>query len=126
MCGSSGKRPGIGVSLRRALARRCPNCGAAPLFRSYLRAVPACAVCGERFGHIRSDDAAPWLTILLTGHIVVPLAVMADGRFAWPEWLSLLVWPLVTLAVALAMLPIAKSLFIGAIWATGGPGSQPD
>jgi len=62
----------------RGLLGRCPCCGQGKLMRSYLKPVENCAVCGERFGQIRADDAAPWLTIILVGHIFLPLAFMVD------------------------------------------------
>jgi uncharacterized protein (DUF983 family) len=126
MSSAAPARPKLGLALRRALARQCPNCGSGKLFASYITPVAACGSCGEAYGHIRSDDAAPWLTILITGHIVVPLAVMIDGRVGWPDWASMVVWPGLTLVTALAVLPFAKATFIGMIWATKSPGSEPD
>jgi uncharacterized protein (DUF983 family) len=81
-------------------------------------------VCGEQLGHIRSDDAAPWLTILVVGHIVVPMALAFEMRTSWPDWVSMTVWPILALALAVVLLPRAKGLFVGLIWATGAPGSE--
>ncbi len=73
-------RPGLGIAIRRALLRRCLNCGEAGLSASYLKQVERCAVCGERYGHLRSDDAAPRLTILVVGRIVMPLLLAVETR----------------------------------------------
>lgn len=116
--------PPLGTVILRALSRRCPNCGQGPLFSGYLKQVDSCANCHEPYGHIRCDDAAPWLTILLVGHIVVPLAVMFDARFAWQTWLSMIIWPGLTLLLSLVLLPFAKAVFLAVIWATGAPGSE--
>ena len=35
-------------------------------------------------------------------------------------------WPALGLALAVALLPRAKGLFVGVIWATGAPGSESD
>ena len=64
------------LAARRAVLGRCPCCGEGKLFRAYLKQVDNCSVCGETFGHIRADDAAPWLTIILVGHIFVPLMLV--------------------------------------------------
>lgn len=117
-------RPGFWPILRRALQRRCPNCGQGKLFASYLKQVEHCAACGERYAHIRSDDAAPWLTILVVGHIVIPLVIFTEKRVSWPEWESMTVWPGLTLVLALLILPYSKAIFLSAIWATKGPGSE--
>jgi uncharacterized protein (DUF983 family) len=107
-----------------ALAGRYPNCGGGRLFASYLKQDDRCAVCGEPLGHIRSDDAAPWLTILVVGHVVVPITLAFEMRTSWPDWVSMTLWPILALALAVVVLPRAKGLFLGLIWSTGAPGSE--
>src|SRR3546814_3047339 len=68
-----GVGPGVGGAIWRGLRGRCPSCGEAKLFARFLKQVARCTLCEEPLGHLRSDDAAPWLTILVVGHIVVPL-----------------------------------------------------
>jgi len=72
------------ISLKTAAARalmgRCPCCGKGKLMKSYLKQVENCSVCGESFGQIRADDAAPWLTIILVGHVFLPFAFMVNVR----------------------------------------------
>ena len=62
----------------RGFLQRCPNCGKGHLFRAYLKQVDSCADCGEPFGHIRADDGPAWLTILITGHVVVGVALAVE------------------------------------------------
>ena len=117
-----------GVSLRavllRALRRKCPQCGVGRLLESYLRPVSECEACGERFGHIRSDDAAPWLTILIVGHIVGALILATETSTTLPDWVLVLLFPLVAVGLSLLVLPIAKSFFVAVIWFTRSPGSE--
>ncbi|SMF58753.1 Uncharacterized conserved protein, DUF983 family [Tistlia consotensis] len=119
-------RPRLGLAIRRGLLCRCPNCGRGRLLAGYLKQVEACSVCGEPFGHLRSDDAAPWLTILFVGHVTVPLALFVESHTDWPDWVSKTVWPGFALLLALFVLPRARCLFLSAIWATRGPGSEKD
>ena len=119
----SAERRDLRSAVTRALRGRCPNCGVGRLFRAYLKQVERCAACEERFGHIRADDAPPWLTILITGHLVVPLALMFEPHATWPTWMAMIAWPSLALALALLILPKAKALFIGVIWATRAIGS---
>lgn len=116
------------VDLRTAILRgallRCPKCGRGLLFRAYLKQVDRCAVCHEEYAHIRADDAPPWLTILIVGHIVVPLMFIVDNWFSWPIWVEMIVWPVAIVLLALAVLPRAKGVFIAVIWATRAPGSE--
>jgi uncharacterized protein (DUF983 family) len=124
--GAAASRPTLGLAIRRGLLCRCPNCGRTRLLAGYLRQVEACAACGEAYGHLRPDDAAPWLTILLVGHILVPIALLVEAERTWPDWISKTLWPLLALLLALLILPRARALFLSVIWATRGPGSERD
>ena len=108
----------------RGLMGRCPHCGQGKLMRGYLKQVEACAVCGEQFGHIRADDAAPWLTIIVVGHIFLPFAFMVDVDWM-PTWAVMLMWSAFFAAIALVILPRAKALFIAILWQTRAPGYKP-
>jgi uncharacterized protein (DUF983 family) len=108
----------------RGLLGRCPCCGEGKLMRSYLKQVEACAACGERLGHIRADDAAPWLTIILVGHVFLPFAFMVNVDWM-PIWAAMAMWSVCFAAIALAILPRAKALFIGVLWHTRAPGYKP-
>ncbi len=119
-------RPDFWTVVRRALFRRCPNCGSGRLFTSYLKQVDQCAVCGEAYGHIRSDDAAPWLTVLVVGLVGAPIVAVIESLTDWPNWVSMTVWPLFGLLLALAVLPRTKAVIIAMIWFTRGPGSERD
>ena len=79
-------------SLREAMTRgffgRCPSCGRGRLFRSYLKVVNACEVCGEEFSGHRADDAPAYITLLIVAHIVGAGVLLSDET--WPN--SSLVW----------------------------------
>ena len=107
----------------RALMGRCPHCGKGKLMKSYLKQVENCSVCGESFGQIRADDAAPWATIILVGHVFLPIAFMVE--LGLPVWAEAGVWATGFTALALAILPKAKAMFIGILWHTRAPGYKP-
>ena len=112
------------TAVRRALLGRCPCCGKGKLMRSYLKQVENCSVCGESFGQIRADDAAPWLTIILVGHVFLPFAFMVNVDWM-PTWAAMLMWSACFAGIALAILPRAKALFIAVLWQTRAPGYKP-
>jgi uncharacterized protein (DUF983 family) len=64
------------------------------------------------------------LTIGIVGHVVVPMALLAETNFQWPLFVSMMVWPLTAFALTMTILPRAKALFIAAIWATKAPGIE--
>ncbi len=112
------------TAARRALLGRCPACGNGKLMRSYLKQVENCAACGESFGQIRADDAAPWLTIILVGHIFLPFAFMVNLDWM-PTWAAMVSLSALFVGIALAILPRAKMLFIAILWQTRAPGYKP-
>lgn len=114
----------LGTVMMRGMIGRCPHCGQGKLFRGYLTQVEACSACSERFGHIRTDDGPAWLTILLAGHILIPLFAGILPYVNWPDWLILAVVLLLTLATTLLLLPRSKGVFIGLVWRLGCIGSE--
>lgn len=100
--------PPLGTALRRGLAGRCPACGTTRLFAGFLRIVRACAACQAPLGSARADDAPPYFVILITGHIVIPLMLMAQ-RLGNPSELALTaVFVPLSLALALGLLRPVK------------------
>ena len=108
----------------RSLAGFCPHCGQAKFFKSYLKQVDSCPACGEDYAHIRADDGPAWLTILIVGHIIGPILLTVVPNSTWPDWVHMLLWPLLSLLVAMLVLPRAKMLFLAIIWRSGAVGSE--
>lgn len=108
----------LGQSLWRGLKGRCPNCGEGRIFRAYLKVNDACPTCGEELFHQRADDAPPYLTMLIVGHIIVAGILAAEELFpAAPLWIGAFVWLWLTLALSLLILPRIKGALIGLQWA---------
>ena len=116
-----------GVAMQRGFLERCPNCGKGRLFRAYLKVVDACPVCSEELYHQRADDAPPYITMLIVGHIVVAGVLAAEE--AWPQspmWLGAIIWIWLTFVLSLLLLPRVKGALVGYQWALrmhgfGGP-----
>ena len=70
-------------------------------------------------GRIRADDLPPYLTIFLVGHIVVPLALIAEQNWAWSVTKHMTIWLPLTLTLLLTFLPLLKGLSIGLMWRLG-------
>ena len=104
------------TALWRGLRRRCPSCGEGALFTGYLRVAAACGNCGQALEGHRADDAPPYFTILVVGHIVFSGVLMGEIMLAPPLWLHLGFWLVLALGLALFLLPRFKGALIGLQW----------
>lgn len=112
-------------ALRHGARGACPACGHGPLFAGYLKVSPYCAGCGEELFHHRADDAPPYAVILVVGHVVVPLLVLVEELFQPPLWGHLALWLPLTVALSLALLPVAKGMLVALQWALRMHGFDP-
>ena len=104
-------------ALWRGWRRRCPNCGSGPMLRGYLKVRDECPVCGEALHHHRADDGPAYLTILIVGHLMAPLILLAYTRWR-PEPLVLAtVFSVGCVALSLYLLPRLKGLIVALQWA---------
>ncbi|WP_298802230.1 DUF983 domain-containing protein [uncultured Lentibacter sp.] len=104
-------------ALLRGWRRKCPHCGTGPLLKGYLKVHSDCAVCGEDFTPQRADDGPAYLTILVVGHVMIPLLHIAFVLYR-PEPLALFtIFALGTTALTLYLLPRMKGAVIGFQWA---------
>jgi uncharacterized protein (DUF983 family) len=108
-------RPGAFAAMSRGFRMRCPNCGKGALFRALLKLTDHCAVCGEKLGDIRADDAPAYFTILIIGHIVVPPLVIV-AHYDVPTWLELLIVLPVAVLLMWFLLPRIKGAFAALLW----------
>lgn len=117
-------RPSVFRSIFRGLLKRCPNCGRGRIFKTYLKPASSCQECSEKLGHIRTDDFAPWVMILITGHIVVSLALYTELTFSPPLWVHAALWTPTIMLLTLCLLPHAKGACLGFMWALGLRGDE--
>ena len=104
-------------SILRGASLRCPNCGRRTLFSSYLKTSRICASCGEELFHHRADDAPPYFTIFIVGHIIVPSLITVELLYAPPLWLHFLIWLPLTILLSLTLLPVVKGSLVALQWA---------
>jgi uncharacterized protein (DUF983 family) len=112
------------TALFRGALGRCPCCGKGRLLHRYLKLVDHCAVCGEPYGHYRTDDAAPWLTILVVGHLTVPVILILEENFQPPLALAFASYIPLIVALTLVLLPRCKGVMAAALWALKAEGSE--
>jgi uncharacterized protein (DUF983 family) len=115
-------------AILRGLALRCPACGVGSMFRAYLKIADRCAKCGTELHHHRADDAPPYFTILIVGHVVVGGVLALEQAFAPADWVQAIIWLPLTVLLSMLILPRAKGALVGLQWALRmhGFGGVPD
>lgn len=96
------------------------------MFRRYLKVADHCPACGEALHHHRADDAPPYFTIVIVGHVVVGLVLAVEMAYRPPLWLHAALWLPLTVLLALLILPSVKGALIGLQWALLMHGFDPD
>lgn len=112
----SAARP-AGPAIANGLLRKCPACGCGAMFDGFLSVADSCPSCGEALRHHRADDAPAWATMLIVGHLMVPLILAARAWLDLPVWAQMTIWPLVALGLCLALLPRVKGAVVAYQWA---------
>lgn len=102
--------------MRRGASMRCPNCGKGRLYRKYLK-VQVCDVCGNDNPRYPADDAPPYFTILIVGHLVVGPLLFFPWIWRGPVWLVLSTVMPSLLILILLFLPVVKGAVVGVHWA---------
>lgn len=122
------RKRNLSDALLRGARLRCPACGSGRLFRAYLKVADACPDCQEALHHHRADDAPPYATMVIVGHVVVAGVLVMEQAFAPPQWLHLALWLPLTVVLSLALLPCIKGSIVGLQWANEmhGFGTYPD
>ena len=105
---------------------KCPNCGKGRLFRSFLKTNYACEVCSEEFHHHRADDAPPYFTIVIVGHIIVSAILSLEVAAKPPIWVHLIIWIPLTIVFSLALLGPVKGAIVGLQWSKYMHGFDPN
>lgn len=104
------------TGMKRGIALRCPHCGKGALYRKYLK-VQACPVCGHDNARYPADDAPPYFTILIVGHLVVGPLLFLPWIWQGPTWLVVATLLPALLVLTLAFLPVVKGAVVGLHWA---------
>lgn len=104
-------------AMKRGSRATCPSCGQGRLFRSYLKVSDTCPACGETLHHHRADDAPPYFTIFIVGHVVLPVTMGIEKAFEPALWVHVATSGSLAIGLSLALLPAVKGAVVGLQWA---------
>jgi uncharacterized protein (DUF983 family) len=105
--------PSYTAAIMRGVSGLCPACGQTHAFNGYLRVVPQCTNCGAPLGEVRADDAPPYFTIFVVGHVVIPLMFAVETWYHPSLWLTAAIWLPITTIMSLALLRPIKGGTLG-------------
>jgi len=104
-------------AIMAGMAHRCPACGYATLYSGYLKIAHSCSSCDESLHHHRADDAPPYLTIFIVGHLIVAGVLKLEQAYEPEVWVHIAIWTPLTLLLSLLLLPRIKGGLVGLQWA---------
>lgn len=119
-------RPALWPALKRGLTAACPVCGKGHLFSSFIRPSKTCASCNAPLGRVPADDVPPYVTIMIVGHIVVPLMLLLERTETPPLWVHTIIWVPLTLALTIGLLRPVKGAVMGLMLHLGMPRPEGD
>lgn len=125
LTGTKPPRPVLAAMLRGA-ANKCMNCGQGKVFQGFLKNAHACSHCGQEFHHHRADDAPPYFTITIVGHIIIPALLAVEVLWHPAIWIHMSLWLPLTIILALFLMRPIKGALIGLQWALYMHGFDPD
>lgn len=103
----------------RGACGKCPRCGAARLFRKWLKPVDHCPACRQDWTLQHADDFPAYISIFITGHITVPLLVTLVLEYQLSALAAAAVIVPLSAALMLALIQPAKGAVIAAQWWLG-------
>ena len=105
--------PPMMTAIGRGLLGRCPACGKSHLFNGFLKVRDACQSCRAPLGLARADDAPPYFTILLVGHLMLPAMFMVDRAYTPEIWLMTTIFVPLALVLSVGLLRPIKGGTVG-------------
>ena len=94
------------------LTGRCPACGKGHLFDGFLALRPRCEACGLDYAFADAGDGPMIFVIMLSGFIVVGLALVVEIAYHPPRWVHAVLWLPLILLTTLVPLRLLKGLLI--------------
>lgn len=110
------ERP-VRPAMIHGLHSRCPACGEGKLFSSFLVPAASCSHCGEDFEGHEAHDFPAYIVILILGHVIVSTMMTVNAAFDIPVYWQAIIWPVVTIVLALSMIQPVKGAVIAYQWA---------
>lgn len=108
----------LGQALWRGIGGHCPRCAGTALFARFLKPVARCRLCGQDWTLHSADDFPPYVSILLTGHLMAPV-IIALGMTDVSLWAMTALVAVLATILLIGLLQPAKGGIIALQWWLG-------
>ena len=82
------------------------------MFSGLLSVRPSCASCGLNLAEHDSGDGPAVGATFILGFLIVGLAFWFEFRFNPPLWLHIIIWPIVTIPLAILIMRPMKAAMV--------------
>jgi uncharacterized protein (DUF983 family) len=89
------------------------------VFQGFLRVTAVCPHCAAPLGQARADDAPPYFTIVIVGHLVVAAMVLVQRGWNPSTAMMTAIFVPLTMALALGLLRPIKGATVGVMLTMG-------
>jgi len=112
----------LAAAMRRGFVGKCPRCGGTHLFRAFLKPVDRCGLCGQDWTLHAADDFPPYVSIIITGHVMAPFLIILGAMTAISLWITMSVAVVMAVVMLMGLLQPAKGAIIALQWWMGMAG----
>ncbi len=113
------------AALLRGITGKCPRCGETKLFGKFLKPIGVCPRCHQDWSLHRADDMPPYISILITGHVLAPLIIYFGAVSNVSMWQALAICLGLAGVMMISLLQPAKGATIALQWWNGMHGFVP-
>ncbi|MBM3987027.1 MAG: DUF983 domain-containing protein [Planctomycetes bacterium] len=114
------------VFFRRALRKRCPQCGAGALFRAFARLHETCGSCGLRYRRESgAQTGAMYFCAAVTEIFAAALALGLYFLTDWSQSVALCVGTALVLGFSYLFLPVSMAWWTAVEYATDASNGEP-
>ena len=83
------------------------------MFGRFLKVIPECPNCTAPLGLARADDAPPYFTILIVGHIVIPTMLITQKLYDPSNLVLSAIFLPLTVVLSIGLLRPVKGATVG-------------
>lgn len=87
------------------------------MMSGFLKVRDTCSVCRQELHHHRADDGPAYLTILIVGHIMAPLLLLAFELWRPEPLILFTIFAVGCIGLSLYLLPRFKGAIVAFQWA---------